>query len=103
MKKPRFVELSLGPLPVETINTTLQMELEDGEVVFSAAAQKHVEKRHPDDFRDFLAFAGTVVCAPAYVGQAPKHTEKIELVRRLPRPHDGALLVAIVLERDNGR
>lgn len=101
VKHPRFVELHLGLLPVEEINATLQLELEAGIVVFSAAAQKHVYKRHQQDFQDFLAYAGMVVSSPGYIGQAPKHADKIELVKRLP-PSKGAagLLVALVLEPD---
>lgn len=101
VKHPRFVELHLGPAPVEKINLTLQLELEEGIVVFSAAAQKHVYKRHPKDFQDFLAYAGSVVSSPGYIGQAPKHADKIELVKRLPASEGAAgLLVALVLEPD---
>ena len=97
-KKP--VDLIVGPLPVEAINATLDTELEPGEVVFSAGAQAHAKRRHPDDYAQCLPHIGGIVTGPLYVGDDFRNPGKIELVSRL-RSLDGGLLVAVALERDD--
>jgi hypothetical protein len=102
-KKPALVDLILGPLPVDAINRTLDLELEPGDVIFTAAAQAHAYKRHPADFPKCLPHVGPVVERPHYVGDDFKNPGKIELVARIAAL-GGGLLVAIVVDLDeNGR
>jgi phage-Barnase-EndoU-ColicinE5/D-RelE like nuclease3 len=96
---PKFVQLHLGPLPIDIINATLSMELEPGPVVFSAPAQQHAYRRHPEDFQNCLPFAGSVVANPLMVGDDYRNPGKIELVSRVQSLGSG-LLVAIAVEMD---
>lgn len=98
-KKPAFVDLHLGPLPVHVINKTLGLELEPGDVVFSSGAQRHAFRSHPGDFGNCLPHVGGVVTKPAYLGDDFKNPGKIELVARIPAMGSG-LLVALVIEPD---
>lgn len=98
-RHPKLVELILGPMPVDAINATLDMEIEAGEVVFTVPAQRHAMKRHPDDFPRCLPHVGGVVTGPLYIGDDFRNPGKIELVSRLPAL-GGGLLVAVTLERD---
>lgn len=95
--KPKFVDLCLGSLPVEAINKTLGYDLEPGEVIFSAAAQKHAYQRHPNDFGRCLPFVGNSVLKPNYLGDDFKNHGKIEMISRLPLI-GGGLLVALAIE-----
>ena len=47
---PKIVQLDFGPLPVDLINRTTGLELENGNAFFSINAQKHAAKRHPLDY-----------------------------------------------------
>jgi hypothetical protein len=66
-------ELVLGPLPVDTINNTMDTELEPGEVVFSRAAQVHAARRHPVEYPVCLPHLATVVADPLYIGDDHKN------------------------------
>ena len=97
-QKHKFKPLDLGPLPVDEINETLELELEAGEVFFSVPAQRHAAQDHPQDFLPCLPFLGATVSEPTYAGDDFKNPGKFELVRRMP---DGrGLLVAVAAERD---
>lgn len=98
-KTPVPVDLILGPLPVDAINRTLGLELEPGDVVFTAAAQAHVYNRRPGEYSKCLPHVGPVVMKPHYLGDDLKNPGKIELVARVPAL-GGGLLVAIVIEAD---
>lgn len=95
---PSLVEINLGPLPVDEINATLDLQLEPGHVVLTVGAQKHVLRRHPEDYAAHLAHVGMVVKDPSYLGDDLKNTGKIELIRRVPGP--AGLLVALLIEPD---
>lgn len=99
-KRPQVADLILGPLPVDAINRTLDYELEPGNVIFTAAAQRHAFKSHPDDYPRCLPHVGSVVTDPHYLGDDLRNPGKIELVARIPALGKG-LLVAIVVEPDD--
>ncbi len=102
-KKPTYVDLHLGPLPVEAINRTLGHELEPGDVIFTAAAQAHAYRSHRSDFPRCLPHVGAVAITPQFLGDDFKNLGKIELVARVPSLGSG-VSVALVIEPDaNGR
>lgn len=93
------VDLFLGDLPTELIFKTLGIELEVGRVVFSAAAQIHASRRHPNEFPMCLPYAGDIVTAPLYLGDDARNPGKIECISRVPALRSG-VLVALSLEPD---
>jgi phage-Barnase-EndoU-ColicinE5/D-RelE like nuclease3 len=95
-----FSELVLGELPTNAINKTLGLELENGLVVMSRAAQTHASRRHPQDFINILPHIAGVVTNPLYVGEDFKNKGKIELIGVVPGSSQFAL-VAIVVEKDS--
>lgn len=99
MTQKNTKDLVLGPLPVDVINDTIGTELDAGSVVFSAAAQKHAQSRHPDDFATCFPHVAAIVAAPLYVGDDFKNEGKIELVGRVLQGKL-AILVAVVIEPD---
>lgn len=96
--RPR--DLVLGKLPCAKINAALGLELEEGDVVFTAAAQVHAERRHPNEFAKCLPFVGLVVTDPLYVGDDGRNEGKIELIAKV-QTLGTAVLAAIVLEPDS--
>lgn len=99
MAKPRkrpIPSLILGALPVEMIKATIGLDLPPGEVVFSRAAQKHAEKRHPKDYPLCLPHMGGLVLSPLYIGDDHRNAG-IELVGRIP---NGNMLIAVCIEPD---
>lgn len=92
-------ELKLGPLPVEMVFRTLQLDLDAGEVVFSGAAQIHASNRHPEDYAACLPYAGAIVTNPLYIGEDAKNPGKIEFIAR-PATYAQGILVAVVIEPD---
>lgn len=90
-------DLVLGPLPVEAINKTLELELDEGDVVFTGAAQKHAASRHPDDYAKCLPHVAAIVANPLYLGDDFENEGKIELVGR---PLGTPILVAVSIEKD---
>ena len=93
------MDLILGPLPVDAINRTLGLEMEAGEVIFSAAAQAHAYRSHSDDYPKCVPHVGLVVERPHYLGDDLNNPGKIELVSRVPAL-GGGLLVALTIEMD---
>ena len=91
--------LPLGPLPVEVINLTLNLELEPGHVIFSIPAQRHALKRHPVDFPRCLPYTGSVIANPLFIGDDFRNPDKIELISRIAAL-GGPMLVAISVEMD---
>jgi hypothetical protein len=67
-KTKRSQDLLLGPLPTEMVNRTLEMELEPGDVVISGTAQRHVQRKHPDDYAAFLPHIAEIIANPRYLG-----------------------------------
>ena len=95
----QHLALALGQLPIKKIERTLGYELDPGEVVFSVGAQIHAAKKHPEDFKSYLAFVGTVIADPLYLGDDMRNPGKIEFISRL-RGQAGGLLVAVEICRD---
>lgn len=91
--------LFFGPLPVETINPTLDLELDTGSVVLSINAQKHASKRHPKEYGRCLPVVANVIAYPLYLGDDLKNPGKIELVGR-PPALGSPLLVAVDMAPD---
>jgi hypothetical protein len=101
--KNKLVSLAIGPLPVDTINRTLGLELDAGDVVLTAGVQKHVLRNHPEDFARCLPYVAAVVMNPLYVGDDFKNAGCIEVISRIPAIGSG-LLVAVSIEyNDKGQ
>lgn len=98
-KKNKPEHLVFGPLPVDEINLTLQLELDPGFVVISGNAQIHAARRHPDDFSRCLPHVAAIIENPLYLGDDARNPGKIELVGRVASL-GGGLLVAIEITLD---
>src|SRR5437016_2390850 len=64
-KNPDFI---IGPMPVVAVNKTLGTELEAGEVVLTRGAQRHANRRHPEDYPKCLPHLASVISNPRYIG-----------------------------------
>jgi hypothetical protein len=95
--------ISLGPLPHEAINRTLELDLTFGEVILSRAAQVHAERRHPDDYGRLLPFLGSVIANPLYVGDDIKNAGKIELVGRASAAVNFMLIAVSITQDEAGQ
>lgn len=80
------------------LNRTLGFDLEPGEVIFTAGAQQHALKRHPDDFAKRLPHLGQAIANPSFVGDDFRNDGGFELVVRVAAL--GGVLVAMGVERD---
>ena len=98
-KKAKPLDLILGPLPTEQINRALGLELEHGNVILSAGAQKHAQRRHPEDYARCQPHVAAVAIDPLYVGNDFINDGKIELVSRVVAL-GGGMLVAVCIEPD---
>ena len=98
-KNNQTLPLDLGPLPIDIIYRVLGLELEEGEVRFSAGAQIHAAKKHPEDYSRYLAFIGGVIASPLYLGDDVRNLGKIEFISRIPKV--GGLLVALEVKKDS--
>ena len=92
-------DLDLGNLPVDQINDALDLELEEGRVIFTTAAQIHAERNHPGDYPWVSPFVAQVVTSPLYIGDDFKNPGRIELVSRVPSRGAG-VLVAVEVSPD---
>ena len=97
-KNKPYPAVVFGPLPVDLINEALGTELESGNVRLSERAHGHIVKAHADDYPICVEAIPAALAAPTYIGQAPKHGDGFELVKRLNRISGQAVLVAIGLE-----
>ena len=95
-----FPALDFGPLPAERVNAVLGTELEEGPVHMSGLAHRHAARDHPDDYADYFRHVATVIADPTFIGQAPKHRENFEMIRRIPGGDGRALLIAVGVEMD---
>lgn len=102
-RKPRMTDLILGPLPVEKLNKALGLELEPGDAILSAGAQRHALKRHSADYARCLPHVGSIVVDPSYVGNDFQNDGKIELVSRVPALGIGMLVAVMVEPDENGQ
>jgi len=91
----------LGVLPVDLINRTLGTELEPGDAILTATADRHIANDHPNDYGLVKASLGLVIESPTYIGQSPHHAESFELVRRVVGSNGiDIVLAAITLTRN---
>lgn len=97
----KYPQLSLGPLPVDMINRTLNTHLEPGEVRLSAAAHKHIARDHPEDYALVMTEIQNAVRSPNFIGQAPKHGQNFEMIRRTKGSNNSVVLIAIGLDVDD--
>jgi hypothetical protein len=97
--KNKALPLQLGPLPVQTINRTLETELDPGEAVLTAGVQTHASRRHPEEYARCLPHVAAVVTNPLYIGDDFKNPGSIELISRVPALGSG-LLVAVCVEKN---
>ncbi len=95
-------KLFLGAMPVRMLESTLGLELDDGDVVLTANAQKHASRRHPHDYPRLLPHIAAIVADPMYVGDDFKNPGKIELVSRVPSAGGAALVAVEVTPNANG-
>ncbi len=101
-KKNKLLDIFPGPLPDDLIYRTLGIEVDPGEVKFSAPAQQHAHLRHPQDAPLIIPYLSQVISDPMYMGDDFKNPGKIELVRLIPGVSGRSALVAITVEK-NGR
>jgi hypothetical protein len=95
----KHVDLILCELPVETINRTIDTELDAAEVILSRAVQAHAARRHPVDYPLCLPHLAAIISDPLYIGDDEANVGKVELISRVPAIGD-FVLVAINLELD---
>lgn len=98
--RQRLFDLPLGPLPVEIINRTLQIELNVGEVVLTVSHQVHASKRHSADYARCLPHLAAVIANPAYLGDDFRNPESFELIGRAHVLGE-MVLIAIKFEPDS--
>lgn len=101
LKRPRYLAVPLGNLPVAAINAALGTELEPGPVRLSEAAHRHIAEDHPDVYQDCIAALPQAVAAPTFIGQAPHQGRNFEMVKRVVRPDGRSVLVAVGLQPDD--
>ncbi len=96
----RLESYVFGELPVQAINTALDLELESGRAVMSVRAQKHAQRRHPPDYARCFPHVAAVITSPLYVRDDFINEGKLELVGR-PVGLADYLLVAVELALDD--
>jgi hypothetical protein len=92
--------IDLGELPVDLINAVLGTELQPGRVRLTSSARRKMRWRHRSDYEICLAALKPAIITPSYIGEPPNHPGKFEIVKRLSRTAEKALLVAITLNPD---
>lgn len=98
-QKNRTPTLSFGELAVDSINKTLHLELDRGEVVMSGRAQSHAYRNHPNDYGRLQPHIARIISNPLYIGDDAKNVGKIELVGRIVSSGE-YVLVAVQIEKD---
>ena len=99
MGKSKPFDIFPGALPDEDIYRTLELELDPGEVKFSAPAQKHALRRHPNDVPLIVPHLSQIISSPTYLGDDHRNPGKIEVVGRIPGVA-GAALIALTIEKN---
>ena len=103
MSRQRLSAFEFGPLPVDAINRALETEFDPGLVVMPVNAQRHAQKKHPEEFGVYFPHVAALIQHPLYVRDDFRNDGKIELVGR-PQGAPQPLLVAIEVTPDqNGR
>ena len=94
MTKAPHITLRFGPLPVDVINKTLNLELDPGEAILTPSHQVHAARRHPEDYARCQPHVAAILANPLWIGDDFKNEGKIELVGRVAAI-GGPLLVAV--------
>ena len=94
-KKNKLFDILAGPVPDDAIYRTLGIEIDPGDVKFSARAQQHAHRRHPQDVPLIIPHLSQIISDPGYMGDDFRNPGKIELVRRI----DGGSSVALIALR----
>ena len=99
MGKRKPFDIIAGEMPADLIENTLNIEVDPGQVKFSAAAQQHAYIKHPGDVPLIVPHLSQIIASPSYMGDDFKNPGKIELVSRI-QGVPGAALVALTVERN---
>lgn len=99
-KNPKLFDIFPGAIPDDAIYATLEIELEGGDVKFSAPAQRHAYRRHPEDVPLIIPHLSQVISDPMYMGDDHRNPGKIELVRPILGTGKSAL-VALTIEKND--
>lgn len=97
--KPRLIPTLFGNLPVGAINQTLDLDLDPGEAVMSVNAQRHAQKKRPEDFARCFPHVAAVIGMPLYARDDFRNEGKIELIGK-PAALGEYLLVAVEITLD---
>jgi hypothetical protein len=98
--KNKLFDIFPGNIPEEMIYATLGVEVDPGQVKFSAPAQRHAHARHPQDVPLIIPYLSQVISDPLYMGDDFRNPGKIELVRFIPGTSGKAALIAITIEKN---
>lgn len=99
-KKNKLFDIFPGVMPDDEIFRTLGIELDPGDVKFSAPAQRHAHRRHPADVPLIIPHLSQIISAPTYLGDDFRNSGKIELVGRISTAPGKAALIALTVEKD---
>lgn len=86
-------------MPVDLINRTLGLDLDPADVVMPVNAQRHAQKKRPEDYARCFPHVASVIGNPLYLGDDFRNDGKIELVGRPPLLGQ-PLLVAVQVSLD---
>lgn len=100
-KKNKLFDVLPGDIPDDLIYDTLGIEVDPGQVKFSAPAQKHAHLRHPQDVPLIIPHLSQVISDPMYMGDDFKNPGKIEFVRFIPGTGGKSALIAITVEKND--
>jgi hypothetical protein len=102
IKKHKLFDVFPGPIPDKAIYDTLGIELDAGDVKFSAPAQRHAYRGHPEDVPLIIPHLSQVISDPMYMGDDLKNPGKIELVRLIAGAGKFALVAVTVAKSEDG-
>jgi|TARA_R100000501_G_C2610462_1_gene105199 hypothetical protein len=95
----KLFDIFPGEFPDGMVYYTLGMEVDAGDVKFSAAAQQHAHRRHEHDIPLIIPHLSQVLNDPLYIGDDHRNPGKIEFVRAIPGTGKSAL-IAVTVEKD---
>lgn len=98
--KRTYQEILVTDLCIDKINRTLNMELNPGNARMSAKIHQKIAEKHFDDYTTCISNLEDCLRNPTFIGEDPKHSNKIELIKRVG---SGAspVMVAICIEPDH--
>ncbi len=99
-KSNKLFDIFPGKIPDELIYNTLGIEVDPGQVKFSAPAQRHAHVGHPQDVPLIIPHLSVVISDPLYMGDDFRNPGKIELVRSIGIPGKAALIAITVQKND---